>query len=373
MKILVVCDGLFRGGLAKVVLAWIGGLSARGHVVGLALLNPQKDYPLPPLAWQAEFPERAPKGGLLRWRHRARWTAFIRESITRFEHQHGEADLVIAAGEECLRCAAWVEHRNLWISSHSSQLQSPKGEGAWARLRYRIKIWRRGMRLRALLDGRNMHMISEGQARELTEVLGVLPRRMKVIANPFDIESIRAQAAQSTPQSLAQSRPFIIGIGEFNTRKAFERLVDAFACCKFEGDLVLVGQGEARKALERQANTLGIARRVKFVPFHDNHYALLARAKLLVMTSKSEGLPNTLVEALVVGVPAIALDCPHGPKEILGPVCADALISQDRLDFLPARIDHFVATPYAIDEAAVARFRQDHVLRQIECLAGSLD
>ncbi|MBL8521703.1 MAG: glycosyltransferase, partial [Betaproteobacteria bacterium] len=230
------------------MLAWAEGFAARGHVVGLALLNPQIDYPVPALAWQIQFPERAPKGGVRRWRHRARWTAFIRQSIADFERVHGSAHLVIAAGEECLRCAAQVEHANLWISSHSSQLQSPKGEGTWSRLRYRIKIWRRGMRLRALLDGRNMHMISEGQARELTETLGVRPARLKVIANPFDIEALRARARQSTPQSLAQTAPFIIGIGEFNARKAFDRLIAAFARCTFEGELVLVGQGEAREA-----------------------------------------------------------------------------------------------------------------------------
>mgnify|MGYP000868157961 CR=1 FL=1 len=102
-------------------------------------------------------------------------------------------------------------------------------------------------------------------------------------------------------------------------------------------------------------------------------YALLARAKLLVMTSKSEGLPNTLIESLIVGVPAIALDCPHGPKEIIGPVGADALIAQERLDLLPERIERFVAAPYPIPEPAVARFRREHVLEQIERLGGPPD
>lgn len=367
-RILIICDGLFRGGLAKVVLAWVEGLAGRGHRVGLALLNPQQDYPVPALAWHTTFPESAPKTGFRRWQHRKRWTAFIRDAIDGFERQHGVADLVIAAGEECLRCGAQVHHRNLWISSHSSQLQSRKGEDAWAQLRYRIKIWRRGRRLRALLNGKNLHMISEGQAQELTDLLGVRPARLRVIPNPFDIGAIRAQAAGTTPQSRAQTKPYIIGIGEFNVRKAFDRLIAAFARCAFEGDLVLVGQGEQQGALMRQATDLGIEGRVRFIPFHDNHYALLSRAKLLVMTSKSEGLPNTLIESLIVGVPAIALDCPHGPREILGPVCAEAVIPQDRLNLLPSRIDQFVAIPYAIGDAAVERFRRDQVLRQIESL-----
>jgi glycosyltransferase involved in cell wall biosynthesis len=367
-RVLIVCDGMLRGGLAKVVLAWIAGFTEHGHTVGLALLNPRSDYPTPPLAWGDVYPEAAPRNGLQRWQRRAKLTTFIRASIVSFEAQFGAAHLVLAAGEDALRCAAQVDHHNLWISSHSSQLQSPKAEGSWGQLRYRIKIWRRGQRLRALLDGRNIHFISEGQAREMTDTLGVRPARMKVIANPFDIAAIRAQALETTPQSSAQKRPYIIGIGEFNARKAFDRLIDAFAKCKFDGDLVLVGQGEAQATLAQQAAALHIAERVKFVPFHDNHYALLARAKLLVMTSKSEGLPNTLVESLIVGVPAVALDCPHGPKEIIGPVCADALLGQHQLSALPERIDRFATRPYEISDAAVMRFHRDHVLAQLENL-----
>ncbi|MBL8515100.1 MAG: glycosyltransferase [Betaproteobacteria bacterium] len=372
-RILIVCDGLLKGGLARVVIDWIQGLTARGHLVGLALLGPHIDYPLPDGLWMRVHGQRAPSGGVARWRHRRALGAFMSEAVAAFEREHGAADLVIAAGESALRCAAHVSHPNLWMSSHSSQLQAPKGDGWIARLRFRIKVLRRGARLKPLLDGKKVHVVSEGLARELTATLGVRPARIEVIHNPFDVTALRARAALATPESTAQTREFIVGVGEFNPRKAFDRLITAFAHSRFGGDLVLIGQGPDQPALERQARDLGIASRVKFVPFHDNHYALVQRAKLLVMTSRSEGLGNVLIEALILGVPAVALDCPHGPRDILEPVCADALLAPEVLDQLPARIDRFVGTPYAIGETHLARFRAEHVMDRLLNLAGSPD
>lgn len=369
LRIVLVCDGLLHGGLAKVVIAWANGLKHRGHTVGLVVLNPRLDYALPNNDWHRIAPALPAYTGIARMQRRNTLREFIASAVHSFEAAFGVADLVLAAGEECLRCASGIEHSNIWLSSHSSQLQAPKGDGVLAQLRYRFKVWRRGARLRALIDGRCIHVVSEGLADELTQTLGVRPARIEVIGNPFDVEAIRASARHSTEQALAQREAFIIGIGEFNARKAFERLIDAFHRCRFTGHLVLLGQGERLSALQAQAAALGIAHRVRFVPFHDHHYALLARARLLVMTSKSEGLANVLIEALILGVPAIAIDCPHGPREILQPLCDDALLSPSRLVELSERIDRFIEAPYAINDAAFARFAIDHVIARIEALA----
>ena len=79
-----------------------------------------------------------------------------------------------------------------------------------------------------------------------------------------------------------------------------------------------------------------------------------------------------LVEAIILGVPALSVDCPHGPKDILLPICRDALVPPDRLDLLPARIDRFVADPYAIEPRHIERFTRDFVLDQYLSLIGHL-
>ncbi|MDX1656566.1 MAG: glycosyltransferase, partial [Candidatus Competibacteraceae bacterium] len=81
--------------------------------------------------------------------------------------------------------------------------------------------------------------------------------------------------------------------------------------------LAILGEGKLRAELERLAGQLGIARRVALLGFRENPYAFMAKADLFVLSSEREGNPNVLVEALAVGTPAVATDCPSGPREIL--------------------------------------------------------
>lgn len=371
-NIIIVVDGLKLGGLARVMIDLATGFRARGLQVGMIVLAPRIDYETGDAEWMRVYPRVEPTFGPLRVPYRKRLRTFIIEGIAAFEAEVGPADLVIAAGELTMRCAAQVDHPNLLLSSHSSQLQSPKYPNRYGRMKYRLKTIRRGLRVRPMFAGKNVHTVSDGLAEELVKVLNVRAKNVTTIYNPFDVERLRQLSRQSTPESSAQEGEFVIGIGEFNYRKAFERLIGAFSQCQFKGDLVLVGQGSEEHALRQLAHQLGVESRVKFLPFHANHYALLRKAKLLVSTSRSEGFGNVLVEAIILGVPALSVDCPHGPKDILLPICRDALVPPDRLDLLPARIDRFVADPYAIEPRHIERFTRDFVLDQYLSLIGHL-
>ena len=152
-------------------------------------------------------------------------------------------------------------------------------------------------------------------------------------------------------------------------RKRFDRLIDAFAQSGVDGDLVLVGQGPEEAALRARADDRGIGQRFRIVPFHANHHALVRNARLLVLTSDSEGLANVLVESLIVGVPALATDCPHGPRDILAPLDERALVPMSRLDLLPVRLRELTRDPYPIPEALVQRFALDRIVDQYLALA----
>ena len=371
-NVLIVVDGLKLGGLARVMIDLSSGFAARGVHIGMIVLAPRIDYDMTTSEWMRVYPEIEPTFGPLRVQYRQRLSTFITEGIAAYEAQYGPADLIIAAGEITMRVAAHIDHPNLLLSSHSSQLQSPKYANWYGQLKYQIKTLRRGWRVRQLFSEKNVHVVSDGLAHELVAVLHAHPKRVTTIYNPFDFVRIRELARHSTPESTRQEREFIIGIGEFNYRKSFERLIRAFSECQFKGDLVLVGQGNDEKKLRQLAIDGGLEERVKFLPFHANHYALLRKARLLVSTSRSEGFGNVLVEALILGVPALSVDCPHGPKDILLPVCSEALIPPDRLELLPARIDRFIAQPYAIEAQHLQRFTRDFVLDQYLSLIGHL-
>jgi glycosyltransferase involved in cell wall biosynthesis len=81
--------------------------------------------------------------------------------------------------------------------------------------------------------------------------------------------------------------------------------------------LVLLGEGKQRPELQRLATELGVEEHVWMPGFVTNPYSYMARAAVFVLSSAWEGFGNVLVEALALGVPVVATDCPSGPREIL--------------------------------------------------------
>ena len=96
-------------------------------------------------------------------------------------------------------------------------------------------------------------------------------------------------------------------------------MIRAFASQKNERNarLLILGEGPDRAALEGLVAELGLAQTVSLPGFVDNPYAYMKRAKAFILSSRWEGLPTVLIEALFCGVPVIATDCPSGPHEIL--------------------------------------------------------
>jgi glycosyltransferase involved in cell wall biosynthesis len=372
-RILFFVDSLQHGGLTHVALALVEVMAARGLVVGLGVLEGLIEAPVPADTWVRvnAVVRDARSRGHMRFRRKA--TSFAQRTIAEFEATFGPADVIVAAGELSLRCLPAASPAHLVVSSHSSQLQVPKHPGWPGRARLALRRLRRGARLRRLLDGRHVHVVSHGLAAELTEEFRVKPASLHVIHNPFDIQGMRAAAVVDTPQSDAQPLPFVVGVGRLVGPKRFDRLIDAFADSGVDGHLLLIGQGGLESALRARAADRGIAERFRIVPFHDNHLALVRRARLLVLTSDSEGLANVLIEALIVGVPALSTDCPYGPRDILGQLDARALVPLDRLDLLPGRLRDLVRDPYPIPEESVQRFARDRIVEQYLALAGLFD
>lgn len=136
--------------------------------------------------------------------------------------------------------------------------------------------------------------------------------------NAIDLDSIRTRALASVN---APTQPFIVSVGRLEeSQKDFTTLLRAYAQLAKDGideRLVLVGDGASRAQLEALAASLGIADRVTFSGFQPNPYAWIRRARLMAFSSKMEGLPNVLLEALAVGQVVVSTDCPTGPREIL--------------------------------------------------------
>lgn len=161
---------------------------------------------------------------------------------------------------------------------------------------------------------------SGGVARNLL-ALGLDAGRITAIPNGVDCDWIAAQARIEPSWAWPRDgkRPAIITVGRLVPQKDHSCLLRAHAMLagRVDSDLVIVGAGPELTALRDLARRHGIADRVHFAGHQANPYPLLARADLFVLSSRFEGMPNVLIEALACGLPVVSTDCPSGPREIL--------------------------------------------------------
>ncbi len=114
-------------------------------------------------------------------------------------------------------------------------------------------------------------------------------------------------------------RPLILSVGELCGRKGFDNLLRAFAQVRASRPcrLMILGRGRSRDELLALATELGVAEDFALPGFVAQPYAWMAHADLFAFTSRWEGLGFVLIEALAVGTPVVATDCPSGPREVL--------------------------------------------------------
>lgn len=169
--------------------------------------------------------------------------------------------------------------------------------------------------------------VSQTIAKDLQERYGVSPKKLQIIYNPVDVEGIQKKAKEKIPLEYQEifSHPIVVTMGRLTRQKGQWHLLRAFKEVKRrvpDAELISLGEGELRERLELLASELGIAESVYFLGWQENPFKYLARAKVFVLPSLWEGLPDVLLEALAAGLPVISSDCRSGPREILAP-CSD--------------------------------------------------
>lgn len=163
--------------------------------------------------------------------------------------------------------------------------------------------------------------VSRGVAEDFLDLAPLPQSRMHVIPNPVVTPEIERMAALDPghPWLTPGQPPLLLAVGRLHPQKDYPTLLQACAGLprSTAWRLLILGEGEQRLQLERLIGELGLTGRAALGGQVDNPYAYMARARLLVLSSAWEGFGNVLVEAMAVGTPVVATDCPHGPGEIL--------------------------------------------------------
>lgn len=164
--------------------------------------------------------------------------------------------------------------------------------------------------------------VSQDLTKELGKFLGGSGPKIVTHYNPvIDARFLEIAGRPAKHSWLQQPRtgPVIVTAGRLAPQKDHASLIKAF---KLVNDirparLIIFGDGPEREALTNLAETLGIADSVDLPGFDNELAASLAQADLFALSSKWEGLPGVLIQALALGIPVVSTDCPTGPAEIL--------------------------------------------------------
>ena len=145
-------------------------------------------------------------------------------------------------------------------------------------------------------------------------------QRVPIIPN-MALWPLAVQAPRLMPETVCVAdRNILLAVGRLEKQKGFDWLLEAFmalALKYYNWNLVILGEGPERRALEAQVQAFGLDGRVFLPGRAGNVGEWYERADLYVMSSRFEGFPNTLAEALVHGLPAVSFDCDTGPRDII--------------------------------------------------------
>jgi glycosyltransferase involved in cell wall biosynthesis len=163
--------------------------------------------------------------------------------------------------------------------------------------------------------------VSDGGAQDLRQHVAVSADRILTIYNPVVDKRLRElrDLPPEHPWLASGEVPVVLAAGRLTAQKDFSTLLDAFAQLRSKRQLrlVILGEGDLRAPLLAYAQRLGIGNDVSLPGFASNPFAAMRAARVFVLSSRFEGLPGALIQAMACGTPVISTDCPSGPREVL--------------------------------------------------------
>ena len=186
--------------------------------------------------------------------------------------------------------------------------------------------------------------VADALKARLTE-LGAPADKITTLRNGVDLNAFRPLRRARIREAMDVSGPVIVSVGHLIERKGHDLVIDALAHIP-DATLLIVGDGEERRALKRQAKQANLSDRVRFcgaVP-HEDMVGVYNAADALVLASSREGWPNVLLEAMACGTPCIATDV-WGNREVVSTPDAGRLAGERSAEAIAEAINKLLAAP----------------------------
>lgn len=197
-------------------------------------------------------------------------------------------------------------------------------------LRVRLAYWLAPLLYRLIPNP--VICVSRGVAEDLVETTVARAQDVTIADNPVLDNDFRDKPPGSPTHRWLQEKttPVIVAVGRLAPQKGFDTLVEAFARLPYRNArLIIFGEGGLRAELLELATRLGVADRFDLPGYADRPMAQVAAADCFVLSSRFEGSPNVLVEALSTGTPVVSTRCHYGPQDILEDGVVAPLVNVD--------------------------------------------
>ncbi|MCP3144656.1 glycosyltransferase [Pyxidicoccus xibeiensis] len=236
--------------------------------------------------------------------------------------------------------------------------------GAFRREQPRRQLW--GLRF-LYPSMRRIVACGHDSAKAFQELVRIKPDKLQVIPNFVDGDKVRAAGEQPLPDwaEPIYRKPVVIAVGRLEHQKAFDVLIRSHALMRAAGSdhhLLILGEGSLEGELKALVKSLGVEDSVFMPGFTPNPHALMQRAAVFAMSSRFEGLPMVLLEALALGCPVVSTDCPSGPGEVLEHGKHGVLVPMEDPQALAEALGRVVREePWRRDLSTRARRRADEL------------
>lgn len=293
-----VIHSLNGGGAERVLARLVGELSDRGHQVHLITLDDgsQDRYPVAPAVHRHCLDLMGESTG---------WISGIRNTRRRVSRLRSKLRAIDPDA-----VLSFCDRNNILTLLSAGSIPTVVSERSDPARQSLGRFWN-WMRNRTYRRADRVVAQTAAAAKFLEHQTG---RDVDVIASAVD-------PSQATVDFDARwAKRTILGVGRFEREKGFDRLITAFA--KIAADvpewrLRLVGDGSMRSEWEQLRQSTGVAQRITLDPWQSRIDEAYRTASLFALSSRYEGFPAALLEAMAAGIPVVAVRCPSGPEAII--------------------------------------------------------
>lgn len=356
MRITLVISTFGAGGAERVMAVMANYWMERGHDVTLITLAPMEEdfYPLHPGICRVGLAVTRSSAGL----REALLNNVVRLKRLRNAISRSQPEVVIS----------FIEKTNILVLLASVGLRAPivvceridprqhQIGAAWTWLRR--CLYRRATSLVVQTEG----------LRPWAEQF-VARDAVYVIPNP--ISALPDEAQEKERRECVSFKKSVSALGRLVPQKGFDNLLHAFARCAAKHSdwfLIIIGEGPERPRLEELTGRLGIVDRVAMIGRLSNPFPVLRQADLFVLSSRYEGFPMALVEAMACRLPVVSTDCPSGPRDIIRDGVDGVLVPPDDVAALAGAMDRLMGSPQERQQLrtraveVVERFSTDRIM-----------